>query len=400
MKKIVIVLMVAFLLYGCSTKEITTKDTSQQAIPVKTVKVHSKNINDYLELAGQAMPSVAIPLMAPNPLEVKQVNVSVGDKVNKGDVLIVLDNQLAKENVIQMEKAVNQLESAVADTKKAMDASKKNAEQLKALQADLDQSLENSQGMLSNIKTEELESLDVLKQSLELAIKQAQLSQAASKMPQVGSSSVIQLENQLAESKLKLKQARESLKATTVVAPISGTISQMNVEENGTAVPGSPLGMVVQMDPVVAAFQVNSFEISKINEGMEIEISFGGMDAIYKSKITSVPPTTTQQTSTYLIEIPVENKELKIKGGMKANGIVSIDTINNAKIVPEESVLYEDEQAFVFVNENGTAVKKKIETGVHSGADIQVTSGLSLNDQVVTQGKDRLSDNAKISVKE
>ncbi|MFP3489143.1 hypothetical protein R0K20_16225, partial [Staphylococcus sp. SIMBA_130] len=105
---------------------------------------------------------------------------------------------------------------------------------------------------------EEVTAADVLKESLEVTIKQAQLSQAAAQVPSMSAGNVTQLETQLSETKASLNQAQDVLNATTIESPINGIVSQINAEENAAAVPSTPLAVVVNLNPIKATFQVNS----------------------------------------------------------------------------------------------------------------------------------------------
>ncbi|MFP3339279.1 hypothetical protein R0J91_14980, partial [Micrococcus sp. SIMBA_131] len=95
-------------------------------------------------------------------------------------------------------------------------------QELKDLQSELNHSLERSKELLSELDSEEVTAADVLKESLEVTIKQAQLSQAAAQVPSMSAGNVTQLETQLSETKASLNQAQDVLNATTIESPING----------------------------------------------------------------------------------------------------------------------------------------------------------------------------------
>ncbi|MGE6299070.1 efflux RND transporter periplasmic adaptor subunit, partial [Guptibacillus hwajinpoensis] len=397
-KKALFLVCILVFASACTTQEITNEETSNEPIPVEVANAQQKNISNELELAGQATPGVTIPLAAPSPLEVKEINVTVGSTVEKGDLIASLDDSTARENVNQLTNAVNELEKAVSQAQELSGQAEKSAQELKNLQSELNASLERSKKLLNELDSEEVTAADVLKESLEVTIKQAQLSQAAAQVPSMSAGNVTQLETQLSETKASLNQARDVLNATTIESPINGIVSQINAEENAAAVPSTPLAVVVNLNPINAAFQVNSFQITQLQKDQEVKITFDGVDGSFDGKLKAIPPTANEQTGSFLIEIPIENKDLKIKGGMKATATIQTDVIENAVTVPKDSIIYGDDETYVYAPQGKKVKQVKVELGAESDESIQITNGLSKGDKVITKGKDRLNEASEIQV--
>ncbi|MDO6657607.1 efflux RND transporter periplasmic adaptor subunit [Anaerobacillus sp. 1_MG-2023] len=398
MKKALFLVSILVFASACTTQEITNEETSNEPIPVEVATAQQKNISNELELAGQATPGVTIPLAAPSPLEVKEINVTVGSTVEKGDLIASLDDSTARENVNQLTNAVNELEKAVSQAQELSGQAEKSAQELKNLQSELNASLERSKELLNELDSEEVTAADVLKESLEITIKQAQLSQAAAQVPSMSAGNVTQLETQLSETKASLNQARDVLNATTIESPINGIVSQINAEENAAAVPSTPLAVVVNLNPIKAAFQVNSFQITQLQKDQEVKITFDGVDGSFDGKLKAIPPTANEQTGSFLIEIPIENKDLKIKGGMKATATIQTDVIENAVTVPKDAIIYGDNETYVYAPQGKKVKQVNVELGAETDESIQITNGLSKGDKVITKGKDRLNEASEIQV--
>ncbi len=398
MRKAILLAGILVFASACTTKEITNEETANEPIPVETVTAKQMNLTDELELSGQATPGKTIPLAAPSPLEVKEINVEVGSSVEKGDLIASLDDTTARKNVNQLTNAVTELEKAVDRAKKLSNEAEKSAKELKDLQTDLNASLERSKELLNQLDSKEVTAADVLKESLEVSIKQAQLSQAAAQVPSMSSGNVTQLETQLSETKASLNQARDVLNATTIESPINGIISQINAEENAVAVPNTPLAVIVNLNPVKATFQVNSFQITQLEKDQKVAVTFDGIEGSFDGKLNAVPPTANEQSGSFLIEIPIENKDLKIKGGMKATAVIQTDVIKKAIVIPKDSIVYGEKETYVYAPQGEKVKKVKVELGAESDDNIQITSGLSKGDEVITKGKDRLNDASEIQV--
>lgn len=394
-----ILIFASFLLFtACSDREITADNTKQKSVPVRAVKVSKHDLTNTIHLNGQAYPGVQAPLVASAPLTIKQVHVKNGETVKKGQPLITLDDEIAREQVNQARGAVKQLETAIAQAKKL--SSGGSSQQLQKLQEEYNASLEKSQALLDGLQTGAVTSLDLLRSTLEMTIKQAQLSGVASSLGQAPQVNITQLESQLSQAKLGLKQAEQTLGATKLTAPMNGIITDLMAVENGIATPGTPLGIVVQMNPVSIVFPVNSYQVTKLKTGIETAVTFDGLEESYSAVIESIPPTANAKTNMFHVTITIPNSDGTIKGGMKATADVHIETIKDAHVIPTSSVLYdEDNQPYVYIVKGKQAIKRQVSLGFEQGENVQVTKGLELGDLVVTDGKERLTDEAEILLK-
>jgi HlyD family secretion protein len=203
----------------------------------------------------------------------------------------------------------------------------------------------------------------------------------------------------LLDAKQKLKQAELLLENMTIKAPISGYISEVNVFENGIAVPSSPLATIIQIDPIYATFQLNSFQISKVAQGMPATVSFEGVSESFSGKVTTVSPTANLRTNAFQIQVPLANSNSLIKGGMKATAKLTIDEIQQALVIQADAIIYNDDETFVFIAKDNKAIKQKVTLGFRSGDYVQVLAGLTNGQLVITNGKERLTNNASIQVR-
>jgi len=72
----------------------------------------------------------------------------------------------------------------------------------------------------------------------------------------------------------------------------------------------------------------------------------------------------------------------------------------NALLIPQESVIADDEQRHVFVVRDELALRTPLETGLRAGDDIEVLSGLATGDNVVTRGHQKLRDKAPVRLQQ
>ncbi|WP_456275864.1 efflux RND transporter periplasmic adaptor subunit [Bacillus sp. AK128] len=396
--RIYLVMSILIIISGCTTKEITKQDTGQtQQLPVKTEIVANKTISNSIQLTGLAIPHVQIPLFTPQPLTVNNVHVKVGDEVKENDLLISLNNEVATQQLNNAKSTVTKLQTALNSAKQAVPTEAQLME-IKQLQQEVETILSQTTELINQIETGEVTTEKVLKQSLEISIKQAQLANATSQLQPLSQASITELEAQLGQANQAVEQAKKLVAATEIRSPIKGIVASLDVVENGQALPSLPLTTVIQLDRIDTTFQVNSFEVVKLTQGTEVDISFTGLEEVFKGTIDSISPAVNPETNMFTVIIPIENSTKMIKGGMKAAATVYIDEVEQALVIPIEAVMYDDNKPFVYVVGNDKALQKQIETGIRDGEFIQVVSGLSVNDNVITEGKERLKDGDSIYV--
>ncbi|WP_216828281.1 efflux RND transporter periplasmic adaptor subunit [Alkalihalobacterium elongatum] len=399
-KSICFICLILFIA-GCATDDITSDSVERQSLLVSVEEAKQSEIRQTLELNGQMLPKEQVPLFTVTPLEVKEIHKKVGENVKRGDLLITLDAELASEQVAHAKKAVSELEKALNQANELNRTAQNEIQRLQTLQQELEQSLNATRGAIENLDEEnpDVALLEFIRSSLELSLKQAELAQAAGAIQQVPRINTTELEIQLETAKHNVRQAEQGVQATRLTAPIAGVIAQMDVTVGQMAVPNSPLAVIVNLDPVVATFSANSFQISKLQPGMDVSIGINGLNQKYENSITTVSPVVNPQTNTFTVEAEIENPDLFIKGGMRATALVDLGTIDEAIVIPIGSILYEDNEAFVFkVNEN-TVIKQSVELGSREGDLIEVVEGIEVNDTVVTTGKERLTDGAQITIR-
>jgi HlyD family secretion protein len=399
MRKLVSIAFSLLLLIGCSTgeREITSTDQSKRIYPVEVAQVHVKEISETIDLTGLALPNIYYPIITQTPALVEAVYVNVGDKVKKGDTLIALNKDAAEEQYNLAKKSVTQMQQLSKSSETMRDNTA--LEQYTSLQQELKTAMERSSALLEGMQTGAVTTLDLAQSTLEVSLLQARLAQAAALLQQGASLSNVQLDLQLAEAKQKLKQAELLLENMTIKAPIDGYISEVNAFENGIAIPNTPVATIIQIDPIKATFQLNSYQISKVKHGLRATINFEGLDENFQGIVSTVSPTVNTKTNTFEIEIPINNNYANIKGGMKAYAKLTIDKIPNALVIPVSAILYEDEKTFVFIAKDGKAIKQEVTLGFRSGNTHQVLNGINRSDVVVTAGKEKLTTGALIQVR-
>jgi RND family efflux transporter MFP subunit len=389
-----------FFLISCGTEDITSDHTERQRLLVEHEKITRSSIKQTVELSGQLLPKTQIPLVIALPLEVKDVHVDIGQTVSKGDLLLTLDDEAANRQLSQAKRVLDQLNQSLVQANELNRSVESNVNNLQELQKELQNSVNRSRNIIDELNKEEIESslIDLLRASLDVSLKQAELAQAASSgtlMP----INTIELEVQIQNAEQAVHQAEEAVKSTKLHAPISGIISQLDVTIGQTAIPSQPLLMISDLLEVDAAFPANSFQIAKLSSGLTATLSIAGITDSVTSKIATISPVINPQTNTFTVHIPLPNESLQFKGGMRTTAVIDLNTASEVLVIPANAVLFEDGQPYTFVVEGTTVKRQELELGYREGDLIEVITGVNEDDQVVTSGKERLTEGAEITIR-
>lgn len=208
----------------------------------------------------------------------------------------------------------------------------------------------------------------------------------------------VEVSNALSAAKSTCDIAKNALNDTKLYAPFSGVISQKFMDAGSTAAPAVPIVKLVEISPVKASISVPENEVSEFGTGAEANITVTAADgATITGRLTEKGVAADPLSRTYTIKFTANNPDGKLLPGMLCN--VSLKSVGetSAIVLPTESVLLDNEnQAFVWVVEDGKAVKRNIELGSYTVDGVIAASGLSAGDEVIISGQQKVSTGMKV----
>jgi membrane fusion protein, multidrug efflux system len=193
--------------------------------------------------------------------------------------------------------------------------------------------------------------------------------------------------------------ARLELDYTQIRAPIDGVVSERYLKLGNTIEAGDPVFRVTGFDPLVAYMFVPEREFRQIAANQPVQINIDALPgAPIIAKVTRISPVVDPDTGTFKITIELRGAEHRIKPGMFARMSIVYDKHENALQVPRSAIVDTANDAYVFVVEDDIAIRKSIETGFSGDGMVEVTSGLTDGERVITVGQVGLKNEAKVLV--
>ena len=196
-----------------------------------------------------------------------------------------------------------------------------------------------------------------------------------------------------------LESAKLNLEHANVVAPVSGTITAINVTLHNMASNQSPAYTIQSDAPCKVVFYVAEQTARNILPGTDAVVTKEGKD--YDAKILSVYDTIDPDTGLFKVEATVTGQG---SSELIAGSSVSIRTItrrtDNALAVPIDSVYYDGDQAFLYIAENGKAKRVDVTTGISDDETVEITDGISADDKVIITWNGSMRDGTELKIKE
>lgn len=203
-----------------------------------------------------------------------------------------------------------------------------------------------------------------------------------------------------------IAQLEQQVAKTIVRAPFSGTIDDVLTEQGSVVMPGqSQLMRIVNLDNMYIVTDVPEKYITTITKNKKVEVEFPVLDKKIESKVRQVGDFINPDNRTFKVEISVPNKEKSIKPNLTAKLRINDYSNEKALLIPQ-SIISENAsgEQYVYVvkdkmgNNEATAEKVIIETGLTQGDYIEVTKGLQSGSEVIMEGARSVNDGQKVKI--
>jgi|GEM_PF-124573 len=203
---------------------------------------------------------------------------------------------------------------------------------------------------------------------------------------------------QLESAKAQLEQAELSLSYTTITSPITGVMTLRNIEVGNMVSNNQVVASVAKFDPLLARIQVTEKDFGKITVGQIARITVeAAPNREFKGTVKMISPVVDPESGTVkvTVEIPRTNESL-LRPGMFSSVYIITETRKNTLVVSKKALVLEGEgnQVFVFETDeatgSGRAQRRKIEIGFTDSERLEILTGLSDGERVITVGQEGL----------
>ena len=201
------------------------------------------------------------------------------------------------------------------------------------------------------------------------------------------------------EAKHAKARARYELDKTEIVAPFSGIVTERNVQLGETVTPGKHVSTVADFNPLVVKFHVPESEAGPVELGQPVSIEIPSRSSdLLDAEIALISPVIDQGTGTVKLTAYLGNPGFELRPGTFVRARVTAAERDSALTIPRKALLSEDGVYYVFVAASDTTSRVEVESGITDGQFVEILSGLSVGELVVTIGHGGLKSGDKIKV--
>lgn len=327
---------VVLMLISCSQSE--TKSV-EEAVKVRIVDVDETAVGNVKNYSGTVVEEKGVSVSFATMGTVQKVLVSVGDKVKKGQLIAVLDDEVMRQSHEAANVSLKQAEDAYGRMKQLKDS--------------------NS---LAEIQWIEIES----------KLKQAQAAEAI---------------------------ARKSLSDCMLYAPESGVVADKMVEAGQNVTMGMPVIKLVDIRRVKVKAAVPETEIANIKEGMTVDVFVAALQKHVSGKVTERGVSANPLTRTYDVYALVENETQDLLPGMICEVGFHIGDDYQQMTLPANVLrIDENNRTFVWLAVSGKAHKRYVTIDGSTERGVVIAGGLQVGDKVISDGSQKVSENTKVEI--
>ncbi len=187
-------------------------------------------------------------------------------------------------------------------------------------------------------------------------------------------------------SKAESQLIRAQLAKATVRAPFSGVIGLRYVSQGTYVTPATPIASLVNTDKLKITFSIPEKYASQVRVNDKITFTTSNSREEHAATIYATEPGVDVSTRTLKMRAIADNKDGKLIPGIFANVMLPLSVVEEALMVPTESLIPIQNGKKIFISENGKAKEIIVETGARTESSIRVISGLKAGDTILTSG--------------
>jgi membrane fusion protein, multidrug efflux system len=333
MKKTVIWIIIIAVIIGLliflkpkDSSAIIGPQGAKKSVPVEAMKVRTMRTSNIIKISGNIMSNEEVNLQSQIAGVVTEVNFTEGSHINKGDLLIKIDDSPYQAQ-LQKDEVSKQLDQLTADrTKKLLDINGVS-------QQDYDIALNNLNGIIADMK-------------------------------------LIQV----------------SIGYCNIKAPFDGVIGLKNVSPGSYITTSTVIADIEQLSPIKIDFYVPEKYSDLLHKGDSITFTVAGFSERFSGSIYAIDPKIDQTSGGLHIRALTPNKDGKLLPGQFANISIPLSHTDSAIMVPTEAVIPKVIGQDIYVYKGGVAASLPIQLGIRTDSTVEVTQGLHAGDTIIIRG--------------
>jgi RND family efflux transporter MFP subunit len=369
------------ILGGCGGGEPHPKTASTApAIPVQLATASLQQWPELYEATGTVRARTAAVVSSRIMATVQQVAVQVGDRVREGQLLIALDSQDLDVNVRRAEAAGAEVLSAIPEADSGVAGAKAN----------LDLAESTFQRMQELASKKSISNQEFDEASARLKSAQAAYDMARAKRTQ--------LDSKRAQVQQEIRGAAIVRDYTRLCAPFAGIVTAKSVEPGSMAAPGAPLLTIEREGAYRLEASVDESRLPFVKAGQSVDVALESLDRQLTARVSEIVPSVDAASRAYIVKIDLPAVP-NLRSGEFGRARFPMGA-RNAVTIPLPALVERGQLQSVFAIEDGCARTRLVTTGERGPIGVEVLSGLSEGEKLVSPVPPGLVDGARVEVRQ
>ncbi len=420
---------------SCSgSKAANANNTNVNAAPTMvettTTRAIVRNLPTYFEATGTLASDAQTDVAPTVGGKITAVNFDLGSYVQKGAVLVQLDDRDARIRLEQAQAQVQQAESNVQQTQAQVEAARANVRQNQArlgltegstFDIETFSQVRATQAQL-NLAEKELGRAERLLESGDVARaiydqRKAQRDQLRAQLDESRSTAAVavaairtaqsQVGNALAAvntaraaadaARTQIATTQKAIGDATIYAPISGYISERTADLGEFASTTTKIATIVRTSVLRMRIDVPEQSIGQVKNGQVISLQTSAFpDRNFNGIVTRLAPNLNATSRSLIVEAEVENTEGLLKPGQFATVRIAQSAPKPSVMIPASAIKVDGETNKVFIVKDGRAEERIVKTGVLENDLIEIQQGVQENESVAVSNIGQIYDGVSV----
>ena len=343
------------LLFSCgdSSEKNITENTPAVAV---TVETPSRSDQSFLTFSGKIEAVENATLSTRNMGYVTRVNAKVGDVVEKGQLLIEINNADLQAKRAQVNAGITEATAAFKNAEKDYERYSSLFEDNSATQKEMDD---------------------------------------------------ITARYQMAKARLEAaRQQKNEINAqfaySNIVAPFSGVVTSKNVEVGDMANPGMPLLNLEVPGKFEVRASVPESEIASVKQGTEVDVLVKSSGETLKGMVSEISTSARNSGGQYVVKVALDETDASIYSGMYASVQFPTPAVDEREVVliPSSALVTRGDLHGIYTpSQQNTAILRWVRLGRTVGDEVEVLSGLNAGESYISSAEGKLYNGAKLEIR-
>ena len=199
-------------------------------------------------------------------------------------------------------------------------------------------------------------------------------------------------------ARLEVESAKLALANATVKAPISGTVTRLDLQKGKYITANGSFGEITDLSELECVIYVPEKDVFRLREKQPADVSSESLDARFVASVKRINPVIDRTSGTAKAYLSISDPEKRLRPGMFVDVSIVLEPHDKALLVPKRALVFDEGRPGVFVKKGEEAKWSELELGFQEKDIAEVVKGASEGDEVIVVGQSGLKDGTKVKV--